>query len=27
MLKSKGLLVSVFTNACLVKNKHIELFM
>ncbi len=26
MLKKKGLLVSVFTNACLVTNKHIALF-
>jgi len=27
MLKIKGLLVSVFTNACLVTNKHVKLFM
>ncbi len=27
MLKNKGLLVSIFTNACLVTNKHIKLFM
>ncbi len=26
LLKSKGLLVSVFTNACLVTDKHVELF-
>ena len=26
MLKKKGLLVSVFTNACLVNDKHVELF-
>jgi MoaA/NifB/PqqE/SkfB family radical SAM enzyme len=26
MLKSKGLLVSVFTNACLITEKHIKLF-
>jgi MoaA/NifB/PqqE/SkfB family radical SAM enzyme len=26
VLKSKGLLVSVFTNACLITEKHIELF-
>ena len=26
MLKKKGLLVSVFTNACLITEKHIELF-
>ena len=26
LLKKKGLLVSVFTNACLITNKHIELF-
>lgn len=26
VLKSKGLLVSVFTNACLITDKHVELF-
>jgi radical SAM protein with 4Fe4S-binding SPASM domain len=26
MLKKKGLLVSVFTNACLITDKHVELF-
>lgn len=26
MLKKKGLLVSVFTNACLLKREHVELF-